>query len=575
LKVSPAFAVEWADMWLVDASTLELQQFFGSNIPKYCILSHTWEEEEVTFQELALLSSRVVSKKGFIKVKETCLRALEHGVQYAWIDTCCIDKTSSAELTESINSMFQWYKNAAHCYVYLSDLRSGTLAQLATCRWFTRGWTLQELIAPKEVEFYDQGWKYIGSKEDFSEIIASITRIDMNVLLGHHQLQSYSVATRMSWAAYRQTERTEDLAYCLLGIFDVGMPLIYGEGVRAFRRLQEEIIKRSNDLTIFAWDEGKEHCSPCGLFALSPAVFAQSNIVSPWDTRWADPVFTMTNKGLRFDNFKTLWQIRTKNEGNKHETTEYSIPVGNERIVRDKGDVWRDFRLHLRKVGPELFIRVGNLVRDPNPWPLNESRTRVPLVTFYINTETPDSYAFEHGNQYRSIRFPKDDKIAIRYASPESHWDGASQIFFAPLEDLTMVLAASCLVTLGASKTQVVVCFDFRTNGPFCKIFDAEKYSQHTSWLIPRGGLGPYVTWNDIEAEHPEILGFTNEMMICADGIATTMSVSLTTGIIESISREKIHSLHFRFETIHKPSEVTSLPSLDEYKEHASSLGQG
>jgi hypothetical protein len=202
-------------MWLVNATMLKLHQFSESNIPQYSILSHTWEDEEVTFQELVLPSSRVESKKGYLKIKQTCIRALEHGIQYAWIDTCCIDKTSSAELMENINSMFQWCKAAAHCYVYLSDLRPGTPAEggLGACRWFTRGWTLQELIAPKEVQFYDQEWKHIGSKADFSDTIASITRINVKVLLGYDKAKRYSVASRMAWAAHWRAERTEDLAY--------------------------------------------------------------------------------------------------------------------------------------------------------------------------------------------------------------------------------------------------------------------------------------------------------------------------------------------------------------------------
>jgi hypothetical protein len=143
-------------MWLVNSSTLQLEYFVGSNTPSYVILSHTWEDEEVTFQELAQPSA--VSKKGYLKIKETCLKARRHGHRYAWIDTCCIDKSSSAELTESINSMFRWYKNAEVCYAFLSDFRSGASAEdeLAACRWFTRGWTLQELIAPTRLRFYNQ-----------------------------------------------------------------------------------------------------------------------------------------------------------------------------------------------------------------------------------------------------------------------------------------------------------------------------------------------------------------------------------------------------------------------------------
>ncbi|KAH7083876.1 hypothetical protein FB567DRAFT_425731, partial [Paraphoma chrysanthemicola] len=169
-------------------------------------------------------------------------------------DWCCIDKSSSSELSESINSMFQWYQNAEVCYVYLADLATDSdVSRNSLCRWFTRGWTLQELVAPKVVKFYDYKWNAIGTKVGLAHVISSSTSIPSHLLLGRSALSDSSIATRMSWAAQRQTTRLEDLAYCLLGIFEVNMPLIYGEDLRAFRRLQEELIKRNNDLTVFAW----------------------------------------------------------------------------------------------------------------------------------------------------------------------------------------------------------------------------------------------------------------------------------------------------------------------------------
>jgi hypothetical protein len=151
--------------------------------------------------------------------------------------------------------MFQWYKAAAVCYVALRDLDSDCVyaKELPRCRWFSRGWTLQELLAPEHVQFYDCTWVYIGNKETLAGLISAITGIPKAYLV-EGTLASASVAMKMSWAARRETKRSEDRAYSLLGIFDVNMPLIYGEGMKAFRRLQEEIIKRSNDLTIFAWE---------------------------------------------------------------------------------------------------------------------------------------------------------------------------------------------------------------------------------------------------------------------------------------------------------------------------------
>ncbi|KAE8448893.1 hypothetical protein EG329_008689 [Mollisiaceae sp. DMI_Dod_QoI] len=331
-------------MWLINAVTLQLEQFLGSEFPKYAILSHTWEDDqEVTFQEFSPKQISSSSKKGYVKIKETCIRALRHDLKYAWVDTCCIDKASSAELTESINSMFQWYQKADQCFVYLSDFCFGATIEedFAACRWFKRGWTLQELIAPKKIRFYGQKWHYIGSKSGLAERISSITSIEINVLTGETQPPNYSVACRMSWAARRETKRIEDLAYCLLGLFDVNMPLIYGEGSKSFRRLQEAIVQQSNDLTIFAWDyeHEQEQGASIGLFSPSPSGFARCQRVRNYNRWQVDPVFAITNKGLRFEHFGFCWKKTTSSKDSQgpesSEITRYYIPLGYRKQNRD------------------------------------------------------------------------------------------------------------------------------------------------------------------------------------------------------------------------------------------------
>ncbi|OHW91173.1 HET domain containing protein [Colletotrichum incanum] len=161
-------------------------------------------------------------------------------LHYIWLDTNCIDKKSSAELSEAINSMSDWYPESAVCCVHLDDLHLGFLREkLTECRWFTRGWTLQELLAPR-------------SKNSLASIIASITGIDIIILLGRATISSACVARRMFGASVHQKTQPEDMAYCLLGIFNINMPLLYGEGIQAFRRLQEEIMKISTDQSLFA-----------------------------------------------------------------------------------------------------------------------------------------------------------------------------------------------------------------------------------------------------------------------------------------------------------------------------------
>lgn len=205
-------------MRLINTSTLELRDFSMSTIPEYAILSHTWSNDEVTFKDMA--SPNRVHKKGWHKIVETCQLARERSIGFAWVDTCSIDKSSSAELTESINSMFQWYENPVVCYVLLEDMKTHMECSdhMSSCRWFTRGWTLQELLASKVVKFFDSCWAQRGSKATLLPLISSITGVPFEALLFQKDLTEYSVAERMSWAARRHTSRLEDLAYCLLGI---------------------------------------------------------------------------------------------------------------------------------------------------------------------------------------------------------------------------------------------------------------------------------------------------------------------------------------------------------------------
>lgn len=194
------------------------------------------------------------------------------------MDTCCIDKTSSSELTEAINSMFAWYSQCVICYALLKDLDSAAThkdpALLGRSRWFTRGWTLQELIAPQFLVFYGADWEKIGTRDALVVEVAEASGIDVDVFV-NGRLAQYSIAQRMSWAAGRQTTRVEDEAYCLLDIFGVNMPMLYGEGKMAFIRLQEEIMRRSDDESLFAW-KSTDRTSECGLLAPSTACFVYS-----------------------------------------------------------------------------------------------------------------------------------------------------------------------------------------------------------------------------------------------------------------------------------------------------------
>ncbi|KAK4464533.1 ankyrin repeat-containing domain protein [Cladorrhinum samala] len=282
-------------MRLLNTSSITFQEFADGQVPRYAILSHTWGAGEVTLQEVE--GGRAEHKEGYGKITRCCLEAKNNGFDHVWIDTCCIDKTSSAELSEAINSMYRWYQEADECYAYLADVSS--MADFSNSRWFTRGWTLQELIAPSAMAFYDQGWKRLGTKQSLQQELTDCTRVPVSVLSGRDGLEKFSIAQRMSWASNRKTTRIEDRAYCLLGIFGINMPLIYGEKETSFIRLQEEIMKVSDDHSLFAW---RSRDSRGGVLATSPAAFADSNKIvefSPFDTL-SNPL-TASSRGVHLE----------------------------------------------------------------------------------------------------------------------------------------------------------------------------------------------------------------------------------------------------------------------------------
>ncbi|EME44825.1 hypothetical protein DOTSEDRAFT_130363, partial [Dothistroma septosporum NZE10] len=277
----------------------------------YAILSHTWSQDEVTFKDMTHLPT-AERRAGFWKVRRCCEQARSDGFQWAWVDTCCIDKSSSAELQEAINSMFEWYANAAHCYAYLPDVdidadATADKAAFMNSRWFSRGWTLQELIAPKTLTFYGNGWSRLGPRTELSWLIAKRTGIPEGLLGAdpisrdsrrQRSVDHYSIAQRMSWASGRQTTRIEDRAYSLLGLFGIAMPMLYGEGRRAFLRLQEEIVRTSRDLSILAWERpsipidhidsmGHDDDSLQSLLAPSPDFFSECGDIIFYETKQA------------------------------------------------------------------------------------------------------------------------------------------------------------------------------------------------------------------------------------------------------------------------------------------------
>ncbi|KAK7446253.1 hypothetical protein VKT23_014458 [Stygiomarasmius scandens] len=291
-------------MRLLNTETYRVEEF-NAYIPLYAILSHTWERREVTFQDIQDLNV-AKTKSGWSKVENACIHARKHDFRYIWIDSCCVDKTSSAELSEALNSMYQYYIDAEVCYVYLCDTSStedprNPESKFWSSRWFTRGWTLQELIAPMYAVFLAKDWKEIGTRWSLRAALSAITAIPVGVFEGR-DIDEFSIAQRMSWAADRETTRPEDMAYCLMGIFNVNMSPIYGEGgAKAFMRLQQEIIKVSDDRSIFAWTSNSGNDSGRGLLARSPEEFrASGGVRMTEETLSGDKLsFSFSNNGLR------------------------------------------------------------------------------------------------------------------------------------------------------------------------------------------------------------------------------------------------------------------------------------
>ncbi|KAI2784552.1 heterokaryon incompatibility protein-domain-containing protein [Daldinia loculata] len=301
-------------MWLLNTEKLTLEYLNEAQVKglSYAILSHTWGSDEILFHELRGDQEALQGRAGWAKMARFCKTALAYGFGYAWMDTCCIDKRNSADLSEAINSTYKYYYDSAVCFIYLEDVhkyadeasnslgraevtRDQLLARLRTTRWATRGWTLQECIAPERRCFLASDWSEIQDGDDLLDALAESTRIDKDLLKDRDLLRNFCIAERMKWASGRQTTRTEDVAYCLMGIFKVNMPVLYGEGAKnAFKRLQREIMQSSFDMTIFVWHGNYESS---GLLAQSPSDFADTPPLGLW-APWDLSPFSMTNIGL-------------------------------------------------------------------------------------------------------------------------------------------------------------------------------------------------------------------------------------------------------------------------------------
>lgn len=315
-------------MWLIHTSSYKRQEF--SDPPAYAIFSHRWLPshlgEELSFQEFSLEAIQTAASLAATKIRDACQIANGKGILWMWFDTCCIDKTNGQAYATAINSMYVWYARARTCIAYLEDVedhpkpttrhaRGGLRTnEITKSNWFTRGWTLQELLAPLTLEFYDYSWKPIGTKQRLAAELQRPTRIDIRYLQDPRQLETASIAEKFSWMAGRTTSRVEDIAYSMVGLLGVTLTVELGEGVEAFFRLQQTLVSTSQDESIFAWKTPKGGRLACfntvfndstwGLLAPSPDCFSHDDIIRYDATRSVPRLgggYRSTNQGVVFN----------------------------------------------------------------------------------------------------------------------------------------------------------------------------------------------------------------------------------------------------------------------------------
>jgi hypothetical protein len=322
---------------------VSLREFVDrKDVPPYAILSHTWlaDHDEVLFKDMEDADrGKAKSKAGYNKIRFCAKQAAIDGLRYLWIDTCCIDKFSSAELSEAINSMFRWYKNAAKCYVYLTDVSINDPLETTggnqqpvqktafqRSRWFTRGWTLQELLAPKTVDFFTLEGERLGNKESLMRDIHKATGIP-NAALQGQPLNRFTIEQRMSWAAKRETKREEDAAYSLLGIFEVPLSLIYGEGRKhAFNRLRREIALLAADELSDGMDVQQYYSPSEPISRTDPGISKDESLVKRQSSPTISDESAVETPEVKSDPFKSkiihadirVDEIKDNNDGVHH-----------------------------------------------------------------------------------------------------------------------------------------------------------------------------------------------------------------------------------------------------------------
>jgi hypothetical protein len=362
----------------------------------------------------------------------------------------------------------------------------------------------------------------------------------------------------MSWAARRDTTRVEDTAYCLLGIFNVNMPLLYGEGMKAFRRLQEEVIKINNDLTIFAWEAPQPHDKTAfRLFAERPAAFVNSSKIRPFGDDCED--FSVTNKGLFVSGEAPLREVSIVLTELSHQISRYALFVGlSTRHVEIFGG-----GIYLRKIGPKLFVRDLTLPLagffDPN---FDHRRTLDDMTEYYILTDPKPNVS---SNSFRNcaLHIPSNDTFELEDAVPETLWDVTDKVFLKPKPynwiRYPMVIAMEFRGVLLGKNMELVVLCQYKEGDlfPSCKVFWRGSYPREETIIFQqRRNRQESIYWSQFEIDAPYILDLSNSVERKVGRRDIRISAYFEKGIVPSIANSvEIFSLKFDL-FVHDPAEV-------------------
>ena len=423
-------------MRFLNTSTLKFEEVADSSLGtdecRYAILSHRWlpnADDEVLFADIRG-DHDISSKKGFEKLKGFCGLSEALGYRYAWDDTCCINKENSSELNEAINSMYRWYQQSDVCIAYLEDVPDVPFIDSV---WFDRGWTLQELIAPRALQFYNRAWHEIGTKLERLPEISARTNIPQGILDHSAKPSAFSVAARFSWAASRVTTRVEDRAYSLLGILGVSIPSIYGEREQAFIRLQKAIVQQSKDESIFAWSMGSDGDSrSCtGLFAPSPSAYVGCGDVIPTSESSG---FSEVNGELSITLFTFPYSIDTY--GAFLACTEKSFPGSRRVIFVSKLGAGNEYarvnKGFLGGITRKTLAYGTNVVRRPIRVPSDPAEPRNVFYGFWLRTLSPPGREDCRTTIISAHSQPEQDTICIR----DESWGTAGLIGFVPVKEM-------------------------------------------------------------------------------------------------------------------------------------------